>query len=169
MIRSLSAPLWLVALSLAASAQSKVAVVNLQRALLETAEIKKASAALEAKYKPRQTEIEKIRKDLEDIQQKLQTMAGKLTPQAESEMTVTGQRKQRDLQRKDEDLRAEVDQERNDILTKSGQRMQEVVKKLAEEKAVDVVIDASNTVYFKPALELTQEAIAAYDKAYPVK
>ncbi len=169
MRRSLSAPLWLAALSLAAPAQSKVAVVHLQRAILETAEIKKASAALEAKYKPRQAEIEKIRKELEDIQQKLQTMAGKLTPQAESEMTTTGQRKQRDLQRRDEDLRAEVDQERNDILTKSGQRMQEVIKRLAEEKAVDVVIDVSNAVYFKPALELTQEAIAAYDKAYPVK
>ena len=32
----------------------------------------------------------------------------------------------------------------------------------------DVVTDISNTVYFKPALEITTESIAAYDKAYPV-
>ena len=47
--------------------------------------------------------------------------------------------------------------------------MQEVVKKLAEEKGFDVVVDVSNAVYFKPALEITTESIAAYDKAYPAK
>jgi hypothetical protein len=32
-----------------------------------------------------------------------------------------------------------------------------------------MVVDISNTVYFKPALEITNDAIAAYDKAYPAK
>jgi outer membrane protein len=149
--------------------QTKVGVVNFQRALLETAEIKKASAELEAKYKPRQAELEKIRKEIEDLQQKLQSLAGKLTPQAESEMNFQLQRKQRDYQRLSEDLQSDVDEERNEILTRAGQRMREIINKLAEEKGLDVIIDVANTLYFKPALDLTQEATAAYDKAYPVK
>jgi len=149
--------------------QAKVAVVNLQQALLRTAELKKASADLEAKYKPRQQQIEKIRQELDDLQQKLQSLAGKLTPQAESEMTMQAQRKQRDLQRLSEDLQNDVDEERNEILTRAGQRMREIINKLAEEKGFDVVIDVSSTLYFKPALDLTGEATAAYDKAYPVK
>ena len=32
---------------------------------------------------------------------------------------------------------------------------------------LDVVIDVSNAVYFKPALDITKEAVAAYDKTYP--
>ena len=47
--------------------------------------------------------------------------------------------------------------------------MGEVVKKLAEEKGYDLVVDVSNTIYFKPALEITTDALAAYNKAYPVK
>ncbi len=164
----------LIALALLAAAgpaagQSRVGVVNFQRALLETAELKKASAALEAKYKPRQAAIEKVRKELEDLQQKLQSLAGKLTPQAESEMTLQAQRKQRDLQRLSEDLQNDVDEERNDILTQAGQRMRAVINKLAEEKGLDVIIDAGNTLYFKAALDLTAEATAAYDKAHPAK
>ncbi len=31
------------------------------------------------------------------------------------------------------------------------------------------MIEISNTLYFKPALDLTAAATAAYDKAYPVK
>jgi len=152
-----------------ATAQTTVGVINLQKAVLDTAEIKKASAALEAKYKPRQAAMEKLRKELDDLQQKLQTLAGKLTQQAEAEMTMQMQRKQRDWQRLGEDLQADVDGERNDILSQSTQRMQEVVRKIAEAKGLDVVVDVTNTVFFKPALEITAEATAAYDKAHPAK
>jgi len=150
-----------------APAQTKIAIINLQRAVLESAEIKKASAEMEARYKPRQQEMEKLQRDLAGIQQQLQ--GGKLTPQAEADLTAQGQRKQKDLQRIQEDLQADVDRDRQDILSKSTQKMGEVVKKIAEEKGFDVVVDVSNTVYFKPALEITNDAIAAYDKAYPAK
>ena len=150
-----------------APAQTKIAIINLQRAVLESAEIKKASAEMEARYKPRQQEMEKLQRDLAGIQQQLQS--GHLTPQAEAELTAQGQRKQKDLQRIQEDLQADVDRDRQDILSKSTQKMGDVVKKIAEEKGFDVVVDVSNTVYFKPALEITNEAIAAYDKAYPAK
>ncbi len=152
-----------------AAAQSKVAVVNLQQAVLQTAEIKKASTALEAKYKPKQAEMEKLRAEIADIQQKLQAGAGKLTPQAQQDLTLDGQRKQRDLQRKQQDVQEELDAERNEILQSSGQRMAGIVKKLAEERAVDIVVDFSSTLYFKPALDLTADAVAAYDKAFPPK
>ena len=168
-IRLIVASCALLAAASAGSAQTKIAIINLQRAVLESAEIKKASAELEAKYRPRQQAIEKLQKDIQALQQNLQSNAGKLTPQAEADITAQGQRKQREFTRLSEDLQADVDRERNDILSRSSQRMQEIVKKLAEEKGIDIVTDISNTVYFKPALEITTESIAAYDKAHPVK
>ena len=151
------------------SAQQKLAIINSQLAVSDTAEIKKAQAELEAKFKPRQSEMEKLQKEIADLQNQLQTSGGKLTPQAEQNIQIQGQRKQREFQRLQEDLQGDVDRERNDILQRVGGRMQEVVRKLAEERALDVVVDVSNTVYYKPALEITKEATAAYDKAYPVK
>jgi outer membrane protein len=152
-----------------ASAQTKVAVINLQRAVLESNEIKKASTALEAKYKPRQQELEKLQADLERIQQQLQAGQGKLSPQGEADLQAEGTRKQTQLTRKSEDLQKEVDAERNEVLAKSSKQMQEVVTKLATEKGYDIVVDVSNTVFFKPALEITNDAIAAYNVAYPGK
>ncbi len=150
-----------------AAAQTKLAVISLQRAVLESAEIQKVSAAMEAKYKPRQQEIEKLQRDVQGIQQQLQAGAGKLTPQAEADLTAQGQRKQRDIQRMNEDLQSDVTAERNEVLGKSSQKMAEVVKKLAEDKGYDVVVDITNTVYYKPALDITAEALAAFNKAYP--
>jgi outer membrane protein len=150
-----------------ASAQVKVAIINLQKAVLDTAEIQKAQKDLETRFKPRQDKAEALQKELQGIQTQLQTMAGKLTPQAEQDLNVQGQRKQRELQRLTEDLQADVDRERQDILGRSAQRMNEVVQKLSEAKGLDVVVDVTNAVYFKPALEITAEATAEYNKAYP--
>jgi outer membrane protein len=165
--RPLLASTALVVFAHVAAAQTKVAVINLQKAVLESAEIKAASAAMEARYKPRVTAIETLDKEIATIGQNLQTNQGKLTAQAESDLNAQGQRKQRDVQRLRDDLQADVDRDRNDILQKSALKMSDVLKKLAEEKGLDVVVDAPYAPYFKAALDITPDLIAAFDKAYP--
>jgi len=149
--------------------QGKMAIINTQKALLDTEEIKKAQVDLETKFKPRTEDLKKIDTELQEIQKRLGAGAGKLTQQVEAELTATGQRKQRELQRKQEDLQAEVERDRQDILTRAAQRMQEVIKKLSEEKGYDFVVDTASTIFFKPALEVTADATTAYNKAHPVK
>ena len=161
--------LTLAAAAVLVPAQSKLAIINSQLAVSETAEIKKAQAELEAKFRPRQAQIEKLQKEIADISNQLQAGQGKLTPQAEQNLNAQGQRRQRELQRNTEDLHADVNRERDEILARVGNRMQDVVRKLAEERGLDVIIDVSNTVYFKPALDVTKDASAAYDKAFPPK
>ena len=158
----------LFSISQLASAQAKVAVVNLQRAVFESAEIQKADKEMQAKFKPRQDEIDQLNREIAALQQQLQNGAGKLTPQAEADLTAQGQTKQRQLQRKSDDLQTDATAFRNDILSKASQKMTDVVKKLAEDKGLDLIIDTSTTLYFKPAMDLTNDAIAAYNKAYPV-
>ncbi len=150
-----------------AQAQTKVAVINSQQAVLQTDEIKKASADLEAKYRPRQDQLQKTQNELQDIQQKLQAGQGKLSPQAESDLNYQAQKLQRDLQRGSQDLQDEVNLERSNILGAAGRRMQEVVNKLAAAGGYDVVVDAGAVVFVKPASDITEQAVAEYNKAYP--
>lgn len=152
-----------------AAAQVKVGVVNLQKAILDTAEIKKASIDLTNKYKPRQDALEKAQRELQDIQAQLQSSQGKLSAAGEAELQARGERKQREAQRLAQDLQDDVNNERNSILQRTGQRMTEIIKKLSEEKGFDLVVEAQNSYFFKPALDFTADATAAYDKAYPVK
>jgi outer membrane protein len=151
----------------AANAQIKLAVINTQKALLDTDEIKKAQLELEGRFKPRQDQMLKVQKELEDIQAQLQS--GKLNELGTQEITAEGQRKQRDLQRMQQDLQEDVQAQRTEILQRAGTRMQEVVKKLADEKGLDIVVDSGNTVFFKSSFEITTEATAAYNKTYPAK
>ncbi|HLK61815.1 MAG TPA: OmpH family outer membrane protein [Bryobacteraceae bacterium] len=156
-------------LSQVAPAQNKVAVVNLQRAVFESAEIKKADAQMQATFKPRQDEIDRLDKEIADLAKQLQGSNGKLSDAQVADLQATGTNKQRRLKNLQEDLQADATNYRNDVLSKSSQKMTDIVKKLAEEKGVDLIVDTSTTLYFKPTLDLTNDAIAAYDKAYPVK
>ncbi len=146
---------------------AKVAIINAQKAVADTQDIKKAQAALEAKYRPRQQEIQTLQQQLQSIQQQLATP--NLAPDKEAQLRSDGVLKQKELQRLGEDLQTDVNNERQDILGRAGRQMTEIVKKIAEERGFDVVMDITNTLYYKPALDITAEATAAYDKAYPPK
>lgn len=155
--------------TMVASAQLKVATVNLQKALQDTAEIKQAEADLKAKFGPKQEELANLEKEVAKLTQDYDANQGKYTEAALAEMASKIQIKQRQLQRNSEGLQNEVNRERQDILQRVGQRLQEVVKKVSEEKALDLVIDGANLLYFKPTMDISADVTTAYDKAYPSK
>ena len=150
-----------------AIAPAKVAIINAQKAVADTQEIKKAQTTLEAKYRSRQEAIQTLQNELQTIQKQLSVQ--NIAPDREAQLRADGTTKQKELQRLSEDLQSDVNNERQDILGKAGRQMTDVVKKIAEQRGIDVVVDTTNTIYFKPALEITSEATAAYDKAYPAK
>lgn len=152
-----------------ANAQTKVGVVNLQKAILDTAEIKKANVDMQTRYKKRQDDLDKAQRELSDIQTQLQSAQGKLSAAGEADLTARAQRKDVEVKRLDEDLRADVERDRNDILARAQARMVTIVKKVSDEKGLDLVVEASATITFKPALDITTEVVTSYDKAYPPK
>ena len=68
-----------------------------------------------------------------------------------------------------EHLRADVERDRTEILTRAQTRMLDVVKKVSDEKGLDYVVEASAVITFKPALDITNDVVAAYDKSFPAK
>ena len=95
--------------------------------------------------------------------------SGKLNDQAAADLQAQGTRKQRDLQRMSDDMNADVAKDRQDILAKMSEKMQAVVAKLAEDKGLDFIYEAFQTLYFKPVYDLTADATAAYNKANPAQ
>lgn len=155
--------------SLTASAQIKVGTVSLSKALQDTAEIKAAEADLKARFGPRQEELAGLEKEIAKLQQEGEANQQKYTEAALGELSNRIQIKQRQLQRNSEALQEAVNRDRQDILQRVGQRLQEVIKKVAEAKGLDMVADSANLLYFKPALDISAEVTVAYDQAYPAK
>ena len=153
----------------AGATQTKVAVINFQNAVLSTGEIQKVLKDLQTKYKPRQDALQKGQQELSDIQTQLQASQGKLSQAGEADLTARGQRKQTQLQRLNDDLTADFEADRDEAVRRASTRMQELLKKVAEEKGLDLIVDSAAAPFVKSGIEITDQVVAAYDKAYPVK
>ena len=145
------------------SAQTKIAVIDFQTALLNTADMKEQSADLEAKYQSRQEEITQLSNELAEIQTKLQTAQGTEATRLQTE----GQRKQRSAQRLSEDLQADVEFDRQNILSAASARMRDVIREIRMEKQLDLIVDGGGVLAHNALIDLTAEATQAYDAKHP--
>lgn len=156
-------------ISVPAMAQSKIGVVDFQRAIVDTAEFKKAYSGLEAKYKPVQDQLQKAQQELQDIETTLRGSGAQLSQAGAAELQAKGQRKQTQVERLTQDLEEEFQAERDAALRLVGNRMTDVLKKLLDEKQLDLIVDSQALRAFRPAMDVTDAAIAAYNTAHPAQ
>jgi outer membrane protein len=158
----------LLAIVSTARAQTKVAIVNLQQAVFDSAEIKKANEQMLAKYQPRDAALQKTTNELAAAQKKLDAGQDTMEPLDLENLQSQIAKLQRDIDRMKEDLQTDVERDRNEILGGSTDKMTAIIRKIAEQRGFDMVVDAQFALYFKDTMDITKEATAAYDVAYPV-
>jgi len=147
-----------------AFSQSKVAIMNPQKSVMETAEFRAVSVDMVTRYKARQDRLEQMRKELSKLEtQRITTAADQVA------MLSQVDSKRRQVEQFEKDLKTDLEHERNEVLQRLRVRMIEVVRRIMDEKGLEGVIESTSAVLFKPGLDITGEATAAYDKMYPVK
>jgi outer membrane protein len=164
---------WAQAGSAADAPPSKVAVINLQDAITGTAEGKQQASQIRAQFAPRQGELQALGKQIQDIQQRLQTGANTLSNEEQARLNRQGNELQRRYQREGQDLQQDFNDASQDAINRIGQKMMAIVNKYAKQNGYGVVIDTSaqNTpvIYNSEQIDITQQIIKLYDDAYPVK
>jgi outer membrane protein len=154
----------------AAGAMPKIAIVDIRTALLSTAEGKQVAAEIQSQFSAKQAELENMRKNLEDIQNRIQTTARTASDEERGRLERQGQRTQQQLQRKQEEYQADFNEAQQDAVEKLGRKMGEVVSRFARENGYIMIMDAQVcTVYCSNQLDVTQDIIRLYDQAYPLK
>jgi outer membrane protein len=152
-----------------AMAQTKIGVVDFQRAVTETAEFKKAYADLEAKYKPQQEKLAKGQQELADIETQLRNSQGQLSAAGGAELEARGKRKQTALERMSQDLEEDFNADRDAAVRLVSTRMADVLKKVATDKGLEMIVDVAAVRYSANTMDVTDLAIKGYDAAHPAK
>jgi outer membrane protein len=169
------APAWAQAPAAAGSAAAggKVGVISIRQAIVSTAEGKVASAELQSQFASRQNEIENLNKQINDVQQRLQAGAGKLSPDEEARLRQQGQRFAQRLDRMNTEYQEDVNAAQADVIDRIGRKMVDVLDRYARENGYAVVLDSSAQstpiLYASTQIDVTQDIIRLYDQAYPVK
>ena len=158
--------------SAGSSIVGKVGVLNVRQAIIATAEGKQASAELQGQFASRQTELENMNKQINDIRQRLQAGEGKLSPEEAARLERQGTALQKQIQRKQEDYQEDVNASQQDVIERIGRKMMDVLDRYARENAYVAVFDSSAQgapIYVSNGIDVTADIVKLYDQAYPAK
>lgn len=157
--------------SVVAPAQTtqKIAVIDMQSALISTKDGQKAVAELKAKFSPKEQEFQKRQQELQAKQESYRKTENTLSEEAKANMAREIDTMTKNLQRDTQDARQDVEEEQQRVLQTLGQKMMQVLQKYAVEKQLTMVFDVSgqpnNVLFATNTIDITRDIIAAYDAA----
>lgn len=156
-----------------APASSKLGVINIQQAIATTAEGKQASADLQAQFAPRQSELEGISKQINDIRQRLSAGASTLSEEEKARLAAEGQKLTTRYERRSNELNEDVQSAQSEIIDRIGRKLVDILDRYARENNFTAILNSagqnSPVLYFSPNSDVTAEIIKLYDQAYPAK
>jgi outer membrane protein len=147
---------------------TKVGIINIQDAIIRTEEGQKTAKALQEKYAPRQSELEKKKRELDDLQAQLSKGRNTMSEEARNSLIRQIDLKTKALTRDNEDASAEFQQEEGKLINTIGQKMMGVIDKYAKDKGYSIILDISSpqspVLYAVNTVDITNEIVTLYDK-----
>jgi len=167
----LACPMYLAAQASTAATGGKIGVIDIQQAILDTAEGKQDFQDLQKKYQPRETEINQRQQDIQQLRQQLQKQMTTLSAAEQRQMSHELQEKETVLRRLEQDAQSSFQYDRNTLMQELGQKMVKVISEYASTHGFALVIDGGqvSVYYAAKGVNITPEIVKLYDGKYPVK
>jgi len=148
---------------------SKIGIIDMQAAIAANNEGRRDLEALQKKFEPRQTQLQNLNKEIEDLRNQLKTQGDKLNEETRANLVKQIETKNKTLQRDGEDAQNDYQQQQNEIAQRILGKLGPVIDKYAKENGFSLILDASNPWPQSPLLwagqqiNITQTIITTYN------
>ena len=119
--------------------QTKIGVINVQVAITSTAEGKQAAAELQSRFAPRQTELDNIRKQIDERQTKLRTGQTTLSDEEQARLAREGDQMTRAYQRKQQESQDDFNDAQQELVNRIGRKIVTNVEYARSEVAAEAI------------------------------
>ncbi len=144
----------------------KIAYVDLQRALLEVEDGKKAKNRLKKEFDQKQKQLDKKQEAVKKMKEDLEQQAMMLSEEAKRAKAMELQKQMYELQQLYLELQGDLSKKEAEATKEIFERMGKIIEKLGKEKGYDMILERteSSVLYAKPGLEITDEVIKRYNQ-----
>ena len=139
------------------AAELKIAVLDTQRALVESEEATALLAQAEKELQQEQTEVTDLRDEIEALQQRLQTDGEVMSAAEQRKVGKDIEDKQIDFQFLVNKLQKEVKDRQQDIFQQMVPKIDKVLKDLIELEGYDLIIERANLRYVNSKHDITRK------------
>ena len=146
---------------------AKVAFINPQAILQQSADGKAAIARINALIQKKQKEGEDKAKLLQGNQQKLQTSGSVMNEAARSQLEKEIDRQQKEIERFQQDAQAEINDLQQEVQSDFLKKVNPVLEQVAKEKGVEIVLNAEAQIFAwaNMGLDLSPDIVKKLDAA----
>ncbi len=143
------------------AAQGKIGVVDPMQAITEVDEFKEKERELEAELEQQSGRLQQLQQELQQIEQRMQTEGMTMSQQQRQQLQAEGQAKMQQMQGLQQNLQRQAQQQQQQILQAIEPKLVDAIEKIAQEKDLDMVINAQAMMYTHPdrKLDITDEVI----------
>jgi len=156
-------------LASASQAQTKIAIVNINGALVGTRDGQKAVSELNARQAAKSKEFEQKRNEILGLQGQLDKGANTLSEAAKNALFASIAAKKKTVEREMEDAQADLQADEQKILQQLGAKILAVVQRYAHDNSYTMVLEAgtntSPVLYASAGIDITKDIIELYDKS----
>lgn len=149
--------------SSAAKAETKVAVVNVQRAVASTEEGLRAQAMLKKMFDAKQQELDRKQKGLAKEREDIEKQSKVLSKDAIAKRAEEWQKQAMELQGVFMEYNKEIEKKQKELTEPVFEKMMAIVRRIAAAEGLDLVVDQSAVAYVKTELDLTDRCIQVYN------
>lgn len=142
-----------------AMAQTKVAVVNFERILRESAQSKRAESRLESEFKKKEADLNDVGTRLRQASERFDKESVTLSESQRRDRQNQLADMDRDFQRRQRDLRDEVNQRKQAEFAEVVNAANRAIKSVAEKEGFDVVFQEA--AYANPKVDVTDKVLKA--------
>ena len=149
----------LLSFSAAVLADSKIGFVNSQKILNDAPQAARAKKKIEKDFEPRDQELQRIAKQLKTMQENIDKNA---VTMAETERRAKEREfgdLNREFQRKQREFREDLSQRQNEEMAAIFERVNKIVKQLAEAEKYDIIFQEA--AYVNPRIDITDKVLKA--------
>ena len=147
-----------------AHAQSKIAVVDTQRAIMETEDGLRAQATLKKVFDNKQRELDKKQEDLQKERDDIEKQRDVLSKSALAKRVDKWQREMMQLQGVFVDYNKELQKKQGELTQPIVQKIMGAIRRLATQEGFDLVVDKQAAPYVRSDLDVTDRIITLYNQ-----
>ncbi|MBE0656765.1 MAG: OmpH family outer membrane protein [Bryobacteraceae bacterium] len=152
----------------AQQAPTKVAIINIQSAILATKDGGVAREALRVKFESRSKDLEGRMAEINRKRETLQKAANTLSAEAREKQSREVEDLQKKYQWDAEDFQSDVQQEEQKLVGEIGNRMISIIDEYAKGQNFALVLDVSSqqspVLWAASGIEITRDIVDLYDK-----
>lgn len=150
-------------LSTAVAAQVRLAVVDTQRAALETEDGLRATANLKKVFEQKQKELDQRQNELQTERGDIEKQRGVLSKEAFAKRADKWQRDAMQVQQNFMQYQQDLNKKQAELTQPIFQKAMGIIRRIATQDGYDVIVDKQAVPYFRSDLDLTDRVITIYN------